>query len=110
MLMSFIRFPDDVRARGASGSGRGLNAIMRQPVFIVAALAASLGYGIMNLLMAATPLAMEMAGFEFASTATVLQWHVIGMFAPGFVTGSLIKRYGVLEVMSVGRSEERRGG
>src|SRR5690606_5168367 len=102
MLMSFIRFPDDVRARGASGSGRGLNAIMRQPVFIVAALAASLGYGIMNLLMAATPLAMEMAGFEFASTATVLQWHVIGMFAPGFVTGSLIKRYGVLEVMSVG--------
>lgn len=102
MLMSLIRFPDDVRARGASGSGRGLNAIMRQPVFIVAALAASLGYGIMNLLMAATPLAMEMAGFEFASTATVLQWHVIGMFAPGFVTGSLIKRYGVLEVMSVG--------
>lgn len=102
ILMSLIRFPDDVRVRGASGSGRGLNAIMRQPVFIVAALVASLGYGIMNLLMAATPLAMEMAGFEFASTATVLQWHVIGMFAPGFVTGSLIKRHGVLEVMSVG--------
>lgn len=101
-LMSFIRFPDDVREGGAGGKGRGLAVIARQPVFIVAALAASLGYGVMNLLMAATPLAMEMAGFEFASTATVLQWHVIGMFAPGFVTGSLIKRYGVLQVMSAG--------
>ncbi len=101
-LMSLIHFPDDVRERASAGSGRALREIMRQPVFIVAALGASLGYGIMNLLMAATPLAMEMAGFEFASTATVLQWHVIGMFAPGFITGSLIKRYGTLEVMSAG--------
>ncbi len=102
VLMSFIRFPDDLRERGITRSGRSLGVIARQPVFIVAALGASLGYGVMNLLMAATPLAMEMAGFEFSSTATVLQWHVIGMFAPGFVTGSLIKRYGVLQVMSVG--------
>ena len=101
-LMSMIHFPDDIRERASAGSGRALKDIMRQPVFIVAALGASLGYGIMNLLMAATPLAMEMAGFEFARTATVLQWHVIGMFAPGFITGSLIKRYGTLEVMSAG--------
>jgi len=32
----------------------------------------------------------------------VLQWHVIGMFAPGFVTGHLIKRFGVLTIMGVG--------
>lgn len=102
VLMSLIRYPDDVRKRAGAGRGRPLREIMRQPVFIVAAVGASLGYGIMNLLMAATPLAMEMAGFEFASTATVLQWHVIGMFAPGFITGSLIKRYGTLEVMSAG--------
>src|SRR5690606_17048084 len=55
-----------------------------------------------NLLMAATPLAMEVCGFQFGNTATVLQWHVIGMFAPGFFTGSLIKRFGALEVMAVG--------
>lgn len=102
VLMAFIHFPEDWKARNKGGSGRPLSDIMRQPVFIVAALGASLGYGVMNLLMAATPLAMEMAGFEFGSTATVLQWHVIGMFAPGFVTGSLIKRFGTLEVMSVG--------
>lgn len=101
-IMAFIRFPDDARSHAPKETGRPLADIMRQPVFIVAALAAALGYGIMNLLMAATPLAMQVAGFEFASTATVLQWHVIGMFAPGFFTGTLIKRFGTLEVMVAG--------
>jgi MFS family permease len=56
----------------------------------------------MNLLMAATPLAMQVCGFEFKDTALVLEWHVIGMYAPGFVTGYLIKRVGVLPVMGAG--------
>ncbi|MFZ9510808.1 MAG: MFS transporter, partial [Burkholderiaceae bacterium] len=38
----------------------------------------------------------------FSDAAFVLEWHVIGMFAPGFFTGHLIKRFGVLQVMSVG--------
>ncbi len=65
-------------------------------------MAAALGYGVMNLLMAATPLAMQVCGLPFEDTAWVLQWHVIGMFAPGFVTGHLIKRFGVLSIMGVG--------
>jgi MFS family permease len=56
----------------------------------------------MNLLMAATPLAMQTCGLAFASTAWVLEWHVIGMFAPGFFTGSLIQRFGAPRVMGVG--------
>jgi MFS family permease len=75
---------------------------MRQPVFLVATISAALGYGVMNLLMAATPLAMQVCGLSFEDTAWVLQWHVIGMFAPGFVTGHLIKRFGVLTIMGVG--------
>jgi MFS family permease len=75
---------------------------MRQPAFIVATLAAALGYGVMNLLMAATPLAMQVCGYDFGATAQVLQWHVIGMFAPGFFTGHLIRRLGVLPVMGAG--------
>ena len=56
----------------------------------------------MNLLMAATPLAMQVCGFEFDDAALVLEWHVIGMFAPGFFTGHLIRRFGVLPVMGAG--------
>ena len=85
-----------------TGSGRPLIEIMRQPVFIVAASAGALGYGVMNLLMAATPLAMQTCGLPFSDVAWVLEWHVIGMFAPGFFTGHLIKRFGTLPIMAAG--------
>jgi MFS family permease len=52
--------------------------------------------------MAATPLAMQTCGLPFSDAALVLQWHVIGMFAPGFFTGHLIKRLGTLNVMTIG--------
>jgi MFS family permease len=101
-LMALLQFPaPPARMAGASG-GRPLREIMRQPVFIVAAAAGALGYGVMNLLMAATPIAMQQCGLPFSDAAFVLEWHVIGMFAPGFFTGSLIKRFGALPVMGVG--------
>jgi hypothetical protein len=56
----------------------------------------------MNLLMAATPIAMQQCGLPFSDAALVLEWHVIGMFAPGFFTGHLIKRFGTLPIMGVG--------
>jgi MFS family permease len=101
-VMSYIGFPPVVAKKASDHTGRPLNEIMRQPVFCVATLSAALGYGVMNLLMAATPLAMQVCGLSFEDTAWVLQWHVIGMFAPGFVTGHLIKRFGVLTIMGVG--------
>jgi hypothetical protein len=58
--------------------------------------AAALGYGVMNLLMAATPIAMQQCSHPFESAALVLEWHVLGMFVPSFFTGHLIKRFGVL--------------
>jgi MFS family permease len=100
-LLAFIEFPPAPPKQTASG-GRPLGEIMRQPVFIVAAAAGALGYGVMNLLMAATPIAMQTCGLPFSSVATVLEWHVIGMFAPGFFTGHLIKRFGTLSIMAVG--------
>lgn len=101
VLLAFMRFPP-VAARGAAGSGRSVGELLRQPVFLVAALAGGLGFGVMNLLMAATPLAMQQCGLPFSDAAFVLEWHVLGMFAPGFFTGHLIKRYGALPVMGVG--------
>ena len=85
-----------------SGGGRPLAQIVRQPVFIVAALAGGLGYGLMNLLMTATPLAMDFCSLPYAQAATVISWHVVGMYAPGFVTGSLINRFGVLRMILAG--------
>ncbi len=101
-LISQIDFPPVPEKTSQSSEGRPLGEIMTQPVFMVSALAAAISYGVMNLLMAATPLAMQVCGMPFGDTALVLEWHVIGMFAPGFFTGSLIKRFGVLNIMGVG--------
>ncbi len=100
-VLRFIAFPPPL-SRQQAASGRPLGAIMRQPAFLVAAVAGSLGYGVMNLLMAATPIAMQVCSLPFPDIALVLEWHVIGMFAPGFFTGHLIRRFGTLPVMGVG--------
>jgi len=100
-VLAFISFPP-APPKTAAHTGRPLGQIMRQPTFIVAAACGALGFGIMNLLMAATPLAMQQCSLPFSDVALVLEWHVIGMFAPGFVTGHLIQRFGVLTIMGVG--------
>ena len=102
VIISFIRFPATPVQPSKRDEGRSLREIARQPTFVVAALTGALSYGVMNLLMAATPLAMQVCGLSFENTALVLQWHVIGMFAPGFFTGHLIKRFGTLQIMAVG--------
>ena len=102
-VMSLIQFPPLVATKPtADEAARPLSVIIRQPLFVLATLGAALGYGVMNLLMAATPLAMQTCGFPFKDAALVLEWHVIGMFAPGFFTGHLIQRYGALTIMAVG--------
>lgn len=101
LTMSFIRFPP-LPLPSAAQPGRPLREIARQPVFIVAVAGCALGYGVMNLLMAATPIAMSLCAHPFSSAALVLEWHVLGMFVPSFFTGSLIRRFGVLPVMGAG--------
>ncbi len=102
IVMNFIHFPDEVVVKKVLPAGRSALELLRQPVFMVAAISSALGYGVMNLLMAATPLAMKVCGLPFSDAALVLQWHVIGMFAPGFFTGSLIKKFGTYRIMILG--------
>ena len=104
LIMAFLNFAPPPARTSAVGAqaGRPLSEIMRQPLFIVAAACGALGYGVMNLLMAATPIAMQQCQLPFSDIALVLEWHVIGMFAPGFFTGHLIKRFGALPIMGVG--------
>lgn len=101
IVIQMIRFPAQTVAERNAG-GRPLSEIMRQPVFIVACMGAVVGYGVMNLLMTATPIAMKTCGFTFNDSAHVLTLHVTGMFLPSFFTGSLIKRFGVLNIMFAG--------
>ena len=82
--------------------GRELGAIIRQPVFIVAVLGSMIGYGVMALLMTATPLAMVTVHHSFHTAASVIQWHVLGMFTPSLFTGYLIARFGVLKIILTG--------
>ncbi|MEO6032257.1 MAG: MFS transporter, partial [Burkholderiaceae bacterium] len=100
-LISLIHFPP-LPLPSIARPGRALLEIARQPAFLVAVMACSLGYGVMNLLMAATPIAMSQCAHPFSSTALVLEWHVLGMYVPSFFTGSLIRRFGGLPVMGVG--------
>ena len=102
LALSFIRFPAHVAPAKGASTGRPLAEIARQPAFVVAVAAAALGYGVMNLLMAATPLAMQQCGLSFSDAAFVLEWHVLGMFVPSFFTGHLIRRFGSLPIMVAG--------
>ena len=101
ILLSFLDIPQ-LSDKEKQEGGRPLTEIMRQPVFIVAALAGALSYGIMNLFMTSTPLAMRAHEHHFNSAAFVLEWHVVGMYGPSFFTGSLISRFGVLKVILMG--------
>jgi MFS family permease len=101
LLLRLIRIPTPSAAE-QSASGRPLSAIAAQPKFIVAVLGGAIGYGVMNFLMVSTPIAMQACGHPYGDAAFVISSHIIGMFAPSFVSGPLIKRIGVLPVMFAG--------
>ena len=83
-------------------TGRPVREIAASPVFAMAVIAATVGYGVMNLLMVATPLSMEGHHHGFADAAFVIQWHVVAMFLPSFFTGDLIRRFGLRRILIAG--------
>lgn len=101
LVLAFVDLPRPEAAERRE-TGRSLTTIARQPDYGVAVLVGMLAYGVMVFLMTATPLAMKEEAFAFGSVAFVIEWHVLGMFAPSFGTGTLIRRMGTLPVMGVG--------
>ncbi len=82
---------------------RPLRELVRQPLFIVAVLGGTVGYGLMTLVMTATPLSMHINdGFSLEATAAVIRAHVLGMYVPSLVAGFLIEKLGVTRLMFVG--------
>jgi MFS family permease len=101
ILLRYIRIPTPSAAEQAA-KGRPLREIAAQPKYILAVASGAIGYGVMNFLMTSTPIAMQVCGHPYGDAAFVISSHIIGMFAPSFVTGPLIKRVGALPVMFVG--------
>ena len=84
-------------------SHRPLAQIVRQPVFIVAVVGGTVAYGVMTLIMTATPLSMHINdGYSLEETANVIRGHVLGMYVPSLVSGLLIERLGTVRMMTVG--------
>jgi len=101
VLLSFIRI-DSAEVHVDNQPARSLTTIIGQPVFIVAAIVGMVSYAVMNLIMTVTPVAMARCGFDFSDAAWVIEWHVLGMFLPSFITPKLIARYGLLKMMLIG--------
>lgn len=103
LMLTLVDIPNLSKEQRRS-SGRPLHLIMRQPGFIVAALSGMVGFASMSLIMTATPLAMMTCSYQhpFEDAAFVIQWHALGMFVPAFFTGTLIRRFGVLNIILAG--------
>ena len=102
-IVAALRLPAPTISQAASDApARPLRDILRQPVFLTALAGSAVGYGVMVMVMTATPLAMQFCGQPLGAATTVIQWHVLGMFVPSFFTGNLIRRFGVLAIMLAG--------
>lgn len=101
IILSITRLPT-LRATHADGVPRPLGDILKQPTFVFAVITAMVGYGVMNLAMTATPLAMADAGHHFDHVSMTIQWHVVAMFLPSFFTGHLSARLGARRVIAMG--------
>ena len=101
VVLMFLDIPVPPR-RPAEGEGRPLLEIARQPRFIVAVACGVASYSMMNLVMTSAPLAMVMCDHSVTEASLGLQWHVLGMFVPSFITGTLIARFGVERIIATG--------
>lgn len=102
IVLGFLRLPPPPRQAPDPATARPLSAVLRQPTLIAAILCGMLSYAVMSLVMTSTSLAMADHGYSAAHAADVVRWHVFAMFAPSFVTGHLIGRFGHFRIIAVG--------
>jgi predicted MFS family arabinose efflux permease len=100
-VLMFLRIPRPSVSRSFA-DGRPILEIARQPRFIVAVACGVASYAMMNMVMTSAPLAMVMCNHSVNEAALGIQWHVLGMYAPSFITGSLILRFGARPMMAIG--------
>ena len=101
LVLTQLKSPPPI-PRAERDRGRPLGEIARNPLFVVAVVCGVTSYALMNLIMTSAPLAMVDCGHAVTIAALGIQWHVLGMYAPSFVTGHLIVRFGVLRILAIG--------
>jgi MFS family permease len=89
-------------AQQETAAPRPLLTIVAQPIFIAALANNAIGYMVMMFVMTATPIAAVACGHTIGDGARIIQWHLVGMFAPSFFAARLIARFGVLRVIGAG--------
>jgi MFS family permease len=101
-VLSFLKMPAKAAMGGSFADGRPLIEFAREPRFVVAVACGVASFVMMNLLMTSAPLAMVMCNHSVSDAALGIQWHVVGMYAPSFFTGTLIVRFGLRPIMGTG--------
>ncbi len=76
--------------------------LLRDPKIAVAVICGMVSYALMNLIMTSTPLAVVGCGFTTGTAADIVSAHVIAMYAPSFITGHLIARFGAVRIVALG--------
>ncbi len=104
ITLAFVNLPkvDSNIESDSCRAPRAISKIMMQPKFVVALLSAALGFAVMALVMTASPLAMQHHRYDFSDISFVIQWHMLGMFAPSFVTGHMIRYFGLNRIIFSG--------
>ena len=100
VMIAQLRLPPI--AGDSGGAARPLREIAAQPALRASVFGTAVGYAVMIMAMTATPLAMLGCGLDTTDVSPVIQWHVVGMFAPSFFTGTLVSRYGAPRIMQIG--------
>ncbi len=102
VLFLFLDIPKPPPPTAVRTSGRSRIELLKSPRIAVAIICAMFSFALMNLVMTSTPLAVVGCGFTQNNAADIVMAHVIGMFAPAFITGHLIARFGAEKVIGAG--------
>ncbi|WP_275630466.1 MFS transporter [Pseudomonas sp. 273] len=101
-LLLMARLREGAAPRPPHGGLAAMRALLGRPLVRAAMACTAAGHGLMILIMNATPLAMQFCGLSLESSASVIQWHILGMFLPAFVAGPLVDRLGSRRVALLG--------